>query len=203
MSLIHDIVKIKYVDEGLLPYWPYHLISDEEMFEAFILSDECAFDIYYPEPSDCCEEVIEAHRSLRSFLKTMISEYVINEYYGGVYGDSDGCICTCIDRSKVKRNSFGFEIDKVPDWVYTYMLGEVIGPESKEHDRHDLFVAMNIDNVYDEFTDDIYMSILKMSKNQIAKVRESFTGTIDSERVPTIYGEPGIIYQLRVEDVSI
>ena len=41
MSFIHDIIKIKYSKLGYLPSYPYNLISDKEMFQAFInLSDE-------------------------------------------------------------------------------------------------------------------------------------------------------------------
>lgn len=36
MSLVHDLIKIKYVREGYLPNYPYHLISDSEMCDAFI-----------------------------------------------------------------------------------------------------------------------------------------------------------------------
>ena len=39
MSYIHDIIKIKYVREGWLPNWPYHLISDQEMCDAFLKQD--------------------------------------------------------------------------------------------------------------------------------------------------------------------
>ena len=63
MSLLHDIIKIKYTRLGYLPNYPYHLISDEEMFNAFIdLDSESAsgsgspsteayfFEDYYPNP---------------------------------------------------------------------------------------------------------------------------------------------------------
>ena len=33
---IHDIIKIEYVRQGYLPNYPYHLISDEEMCNAFL-----------------------------------------------------------------------------------------------------------------------------------------------------------------------
>ena len=36
MSFVHDVIKIKYAREGYLPDLPYHLISDEEMCDAFI-----------------------------------------------------------------------------------------------------------------------------------------------------------------------
>ena len=34
--LVHDLIKIKLVRAGYLPNYPYHLISDKEMCEAFI-----------------------------------------------------------------------------------------------------------------------------------------------------------------------
>ena len=36
---IHDLIKIKYIREGYLPNYPYHMISDEEVFNAFINPD--------------------------------------------------------------------------------------------------------------------------------------------------------------------
>lgn len=48
MSLIHDTIKIKYAEEGYLPDYPYHLVSDEEMCEAFILNESNYFDDNYP-----------------------------------------------------------------------------------------------------------------------------------------------------------
>ena len=36
MNLTKDSIKIKYTREGYLPNYPYHMISDEEMFKAFL-----------------------------------------------------------------------------------------------------------------------------------------------------------------------
>lgn len=36
---IHDIIKIEYIRQGYLPDYPYHLISDKEMFDAFICDE--------------------------------------------------------------------------------------------------------------------------------------------------------------------
>lgn len=36
---IHDIIKIEYIRQGYLPDFPYHLISDEEMFDAFLVDE--------------------------------------------------------------------------------------------------------------------------------------------------------------------
>lgn len=48
MSLVHDLIKIKYVREGYLPNYPYHLISDDEMCDAFIRNELNYFDSNYP-----------------------------------------------------------------------------------------------------------------------------------------------------------
>ena len=42
---VHDIIKINYTRQGYLPYYPYHLISDEEMFEGFMSYENSEEDI--------------------------------------------------------------------------------------------------------------------------------------------------------------
>lgn len=45
---IHDIIKIKYINEGYLPNYPYHMITDKEMFDAFLLPEQGYFAVNYP-----------------------------------------------------------------------------------------------------------------------------------------------------------
>lgn len=63
---IHDIIKIQYINEGYLPNYPYHMITDREMFDAFMLADEGYFAINYPlvDPSlqAAYDELIEGIR---------------------------------------------------------------------------------------------------------------------------------------------
>lgn len=49
MSHIHDIIKITYVEMGFLPDHPFYLVSDSEMFDAF-LKEDGFFATYYPCP---------------------------------------------------------------------------------------------------------------------------------------------------------
>lgn len=74
-SFVHDIVKIKYSDEGYLPYYPYHLISDEEMIDAFIRCDVNFFDDSYPCPGD---DLKAEYDSLRSFVTTCCENYLLD-----------------------------------------------------------------------------------------------------------------------------
>lgn len=48
---IHDTLKVMYVGLGYLPNYPYYLISDSELIEAF-RKDDGFFNEYYPCPSD-------------------------------------------------------------------------------------------------------------------------------------------------------
>lgn len=53
---IHDIIKMEYIRQGYLPDYPYHLTSDTEMFDAFIVdqivvSQEEASKIIYSDIS--------------------------------------------------------------------------------------------------------------------------------------------------------
>lgn len=168
MSLIHDIIKIKYVDEGYLPYYPYHLISDEEMFDAFINNDVNFFDDMYPEP---CISLSTEYKTLRSFISFTIKSYM----------DKD--------------------IETIPDWIYTYMLGEVVNQDSEQKDKHDLFVLLDVDNLEDEFNDSIYELIYKVSRKQLGK---RSTDSTDADYRPcTMFGEPHIFKYLRLEQVSV
>lgn len=76
--LIHTIIKINYVREGYLPNHPYHLISDEEMFEAFLSDDEnCFFTVNYPCMYD---DFKDSYEELRSAIQYHINEYIQSDH---------------------------------------------------------------------------------------------------------------------------
>lgn len=198
MSLTHDIIKIKYVRLGYLPNYPYHLISDQEMFDAFIdlsndglsssgdTSDvERFFEDYYPNPFEEEDIVIQGAGGEQISLN---SEYLrlrayiintINQYLAHV--------------GTAEESSY-----TIPAWIYTYMLGEVIynvpGNSDDFHyrDMHDLLVLLDADNIENEMTP----SICKMCYDQSTKYISTLTTGI---RPPTVFGEPHVIKQLRLE----
>lgn len=170
--LANDLVKIKYSEEGYLPDYPYHLISNEEMLKAFVLSDNCFFDDWYPLP---CESLEKEYLNLK------------------------GCIQSCCEQACKSSDAY------VPDWVYSYMLGNAVNVMSGQKDVHDLLVLLNLDNVYDEFNERIYQSIFDVSVKCLGstKLRESLQGDAPSLRPPTMFGEPHIIKYLRLEQVNV
>lgn len=194
--LVHDILKIKYVNLGYLKKnYPYHLISDEEMFNAFIdlgtgftskLIDPNVrfFDMYYPNPfaeedyiyqkTNAMGEVIEEislsgeYSKLKAYIISAINEYLT--YYG----------------TSEESNHL------VPDWVYTYMLGEVVYTKSEYLDIYDTLELLGCSNLDNEFTREACIACYRTSLNYISTLT---TGI----RPPTIFGEPHIIKNLRME----
>lgn len=195
--LVHDILKIKYVNLGYIrKNYPYHLISDEEMFNAFIdLGDSDFnenttivnpkvrfFDSYYPNPFDDTDvyqkknsagEIIEEihltkeYANLKSYIISSINDYLS---YVGTPEESE---------------------HTVPDWVYTYMLGEVIYQKSEYLDIYDILALLGCSNIDNEFTKEACIACYKTSLNYIS----SLTSGI---RPPTVFGEPHVIKNLRL-----
>jgi len=166
--LIHDIIKIRYVQEGYLPDYPYHLISDDEMFDAFFYNDTNYFDMNYPCPN---KDFQQKYQNLKTWIHYHISKYRKNQ-----------------DAPKLSKRYV------LPDWVYSYMIGAVIGPMSPIEDRHDLFVLLHLDNTEDEFNEAIYTAIYRTS--------EVWTFKLTSEerklRPPTMFGEPHVLKSLNL-----
>lgn len=198
MSLIHDIIKIKYTRLGYLPNYPYHLISDEEMFDAFINlnsdmdsgsgdTDEGQyyFNDYYPNPFKDKDIIYIGptgeHISLRGEY-VRLKQYIvsiINEYLSHL-GTTEQADYT------------------IPDWIYSYMLGEVIynnpnNPDDFEYkDMYDLLVLLDSTNIENEMTPEICELCYIQSTKYISTLT---TGV----RPPTVFGEPHVIKQLRLE----
>lgn len=177
MSVIHDIIKIKYVREGYLPNYPYHMISDEEMCNAFINdSGNDVFHYYYPCLNSSLEDSYnDLVNAIRYHIRQLVSDIEVSP--------------------------------SLPDWVYSYMLGSTIGPRSSVLDRHDLLVMLNLDNIDDIFTPQAAASCLEVSTNWIKKLSTSeqveYNGEMISTRPPTMFGEPHVIKSLRLQQVDL
>lgn len=187
---IHDVIKIRYIDQGYLPNYPYHLISDEDMFEAFRKleysqdatgdtfspSFEGFFWVNYSNPDEADLELSTAHAKLVTAIQYHIDQYLETK---GAYS--------------------------IPDWVYSYMLGAVIGPTSDIKDIHDLILPLGTDNVDDVFDAASAKACLKESKEWIRRKLLAQTVTIESTgavidlRPPTMFGEPHVVKSIRLK----
>lgn len=192
MSLIHDIIKIKYSKLGYLPGYPYHLISDKEMFEAFICLDstnddqnnqEHFFNDNYPNPfleQDIMYnrlnqkgEVVASvslkaeYEKLKTYIVATINNYL--EHQG-------------------KEDSANYII---PDWIYTYMLGEVVYNNSEYLDIYDTLALLGDSNLDNKFTNIACAHCYATSLKYISTLTSGI-------RPPTVFGEPHVIKQLRL-----
>lgn len=121
--MVHDLVKIKLIDMGYTPNYPYHLLSTKEMCDGFMNCTNHSgyfFDAY---PDDINPDLTAAYSQLVLSI----------QYYMAV---------------------LRFTTDstyRMPDWVYSYMLGATIGVMSDTLDIHDLIYPLGVDNIDDIF----------------------------------------------------
>ena len=153
--LVHDIIKIKYVKLGYIKKnYPYHLISDEEMFNAFIDlgtgfksslidPDVRFFDMYYPNPFN--EGDVYKKTNAAGDVVAVIDIYA-------EYGRLKDYIVSCINDYLQYYGTSEEDAHKVPDWIYTYMLGEVVCNQSDYLDIQDTLALLDCSNIDNEFT---------------------------------------------------
>lgn len=143
--ILVDAIKIKYIQAGYLPDWPYHLISDAEMIDAFIFNEYNFFDDNYK--IDSTDEDIML---LFSKLKAEIVYFA----------------------DKCKTNN---SIADMPHWVISYMLGAVTCPTSPLKDIDELISLSNLKDLVPsgEMNTLLYRSNAKVSREWIAKLPSS------------------------------
>ena len=202
--LSKDNIKIKYSEEGYLPNFPPHLISDEEMCQAFLTNEFSYFYDNYPLLTDTLSD---SYQELLNAIRYHIVRLV----------------------SKVE----GFQRD-LPNWVYSYMLGQVINDNSDQQDRHYFLVGINRDNIEDIMTPEAQVQCYEFSSKWVNKLDKSvkveninkvfsslpkesqdiaskelekweveFSGSGEIvTRPPTMFGEPHVIKLIRINEVS-
>lgn len=195
MTLAHDIIKIKYVNLGYIKKnYPPHLISDEEMFNAFIdlgtgfkssMIDPTVhfFDDYYPNPFDP-SDTYERKNASGEVIE------VINLY--DVYTGLKQYIIDSIKDHLAYVGTTEAADHIVPDWIYTYMLGEVIYQKSEYLDIYDTLALLKCSNIDNIFTKQACIACYATSLTYISTLT---TGV----RPPSVFGEPHVIKNLRLE----
>lgn len=187
MSLIHDIIKIKYSRLGYLPNYPYHLISDREMFNAFIGMDTgfnsdvpVFFRDYYPNPFT--DDIVYQKRNHSG---DVIDTVKLSTEYAKLVNYIRNTITAYLDEQNASTIV-------IPDWIYTYMLGEVVYQKSDRLDIKDTLTLLGKSNLENEFTMDACIQCYDTSLRYISTLSSGL-------RPPTMFGEPHVIKQLRLE----
>ena len=88
------------------------------------------------------------------------------------------------------------------------MLGAVVNVDSSVEDRHYLLSSMGVDNIEDLITEEAQLSCYQVSKRYVNKLTKNqkqieINGEVFLTRPPTMFGEPHVIKELRLQEVNI
>lgn len=177
---IYDLIKIKYINEGYIQNYPYHLTSDEEMCDAFLDYDEF----------DTLDDFLEESECFFVQNYPLIDSELSDKYEALI--DS---ILEYIHNLKESTN----DVYILPDWVCEYMIGSVLGVNSDQKDIHDMLVLMDMDNLDDVFTKEICEECYRISSLVILN-------SINVEyrkRKPGLFGESDVLKYLRLKTAGL
>ena len=195
--MIYDVIKILYTRQGYLPNYPPHLISDEEMCDAFLPEDKNGFSYFkdnYPCLFDSSDVVMEWNKETQKMEPVTNPDTGEDLLYEEVYSALVADIA-----EEIKEFKESVEDGKqLPDWVCAYMIGSVVSVNSPKEDIHDLLVMLDVDNLDDEFLKDASKLCYQVSKEWIKRT----TGPADELRKPGLFGEPHVIKSLRLKEVE-
>lgn len=165
MTFLHNAIKIMYTEVGYLADIPYHLVSDAEMFNAF-LKDDGFFNNMYPCPSD---DLQTEYETLRSAIVSRIDAFL-----------KDGT--------------------KLPDWVYSYMVGRPVTYGSDEADIAYLYELTGIKppQTLAEFSAELAEECYRISVEWMKKLPSRY-----ADRPPTMFGETHVTKSLRLKQADI
>lgn len=207
MSFVHDVIKIKYAREGYLPDLPYHLISDEEMCDAFInlpdnirnsISDD-SFGITVSKTAN----KMNSTRWYNAFLKDTSQILYFRDNYPLIDDSISTYYKDLVNRIFYEIQEFKKNPDNektLPDWIYSYMLGICIGPNSTQIDIHDMIYSMGTDNTYDEYNLQCAAECLRISIDWLKRI---IVPEGEVKRPPTMFGEPHVLKSIRLEQEAL
>ena len=186
-TFIHDLIKIKYVEQGYLQNYPPHLIADEEMCDAFLK---------YPVDDTKTEDELWGMFLDDTTPMWFKDNYpLLNPLLEPIYRELVQNIVYHISEFKASLD----DVRILPDWVYSYMMNTVISTNSDIRDIHDLLVMLGVDNIDDIFTPEAQVECYLISKDWLAKT----PGVTLGHRSPTIFGEPHVIKSLRLSSLNM
>ena len=97
-------------------------------------------------------------------------------------------------------DSFLNEQVEVPAWIYSYMIGAVVGPESSKSDLGDLYTLTGLEATTGEpeFTADLATECYAISSGWLKKQISA-----SAQRPATMFGEPHVFKSLRLAQADI
>ena len=205
IKFIHDTIKIRYTREGYLPDYPYHLISDEEMCDAFIkLPDniqEYIIPDFFGPTSDLTSTSVDW---FQAYLDSADIMY-FKDHYPLIDESIEKWYLELVNRIFYEIQEFKNNLSDdraLPDWVYSYMFGVTVGPASDKIDIHDMIssIEMGVDNLYDDYNLPCAIECYRISSNWLRRI---IVPEGQTQRPPTMFGEPHVLKSIRLSEESL
>lgn len=184
----HDVIKLRYSIEGYLPYYPPHLISDEEMFEAFIPLNYFNFIPY---------ESVEMDPDMWNRFSRDENPHYFFDNYPLVDENQLSQYKELVSNIIYYLKMFLYDSTcLIPSWVYSYMLHSTIGPTSSKEDIHELLVGLRCDNIDDDYDTTAVNACYEISSKYIGGLKRDEK----IHRPVTMFGEPHVMKYLRIRN---
>lgn len=186
------------------------MISDSEMCDAFFNKDDETKSYFHNTYPRSIAENVGPSYTLRDCKGKPILDDNGNEIKETPYEGLERVISYYMNKLKTTRD----DEYVLPDWIYSYMLGDVISIHSSTLDIHDLIKPLGVDNIDDVFTPEAAKACYDKSKSWIKQHlidvwEHNDKGIIANEctgcqnvRPPTMFGEPHVIKSIRLDSVS-
>lgn len=170
--LSYDVIKLNFVAEGYLPNYPYHLISDAEMCDAFISPDNGSgfFSDYYPCPSPDLSAEYQALKAAIEYHLVQAKEHKI---------ELPDWVQSYMLKAVIGPKSSTHDADTLSELTHI--------PVQNSMFNTNLSLAC------------LAASKRWVAKLQIENRKVDVGGTIIDTRPPTIFGEPHVIKILRID----
>jgi len=194
---IHDLIKVKYIQEGYTANYPPHLISDKEMIEAFL----SYYDYDYRTLDEIEDGVVLTDDQRWERFLEGTEPCFFRDNYPLVDKSLNDQYRKLVDEICFHITEFLESLEdqpKLPDWVYSYMLGYVIGPASSQLDKHYLLCLMGVDNTMDDYNLLAAKSCYEDSCYWLSRYSANLY-----HRPPTMFGEPHVIKYLRLNSMEV
>jgi len=191
-EFIESVMKIKYIQEGYLPDFPYYLISRDELIDAFFSTSQDSNDEFIINPNDYFHQ----NYFLPDGFESLQSVYdVLHNTIQRLLFEWKKLNKSSVNSTEVTIDNVTYQLvrDELPNWIYSYMLHSVICDSSNQRDKHDLLELLQTPNMVDEFTLSAATKCKQISEQWIAKL------PLYERRPVTIFGEPHVIKSLRLQ----
>lgn len=232
MSLIHDVIKMNMVRRGYLPNYPYHLISDTEMFDAFLSkhvdanSSEVHWSGSFMEVYPCLSDnLYNEYEELREAMMYHIEQHLVypKKYKGKVtyryelpksselnemFGENnvDGVLYSIVHeniRVRYDANTCSWKDTYDDGNVPDWVYSYMLGSTiGPLSDVQDIQDLATLLNL-DTTNSSFDFSLSSCCLDISKKWVSKLSDGKDNHRPPTMFGEPHVIKQLRILQSNI